>query len=76
MKKIFLMVAFAGLLVGANAMTTGHDDKDKGKKEAKACCKSKEGADGKACAGDKKDEKACDKKEGKSCCKAKQAETK
>lgn len=66
MKKIFLMLAFAGL-VGSVSASINHDDKDKGKKETKkegkACCKEKSGAEGKACSGDKK--------EGKSCCKAK-----
>ncbi len=66
MKKIFLMLAFAGL-VGSLSASINHDDKDKGKKETKkegkACCKEKAGAEGKAC--------SADKKEGKSCCKAK-----
>jgi hypothetical protein len=65
MKKVFLMLAFAGLVGSVSASTT--DDKDKGKKETKketkACCKEKAGAEGKSCSGDKK--------ESKSCCKAK-----
>lgn len=74
MKKLFLMLAFTGLVASVSATTPG--DKDKGKKEvkkeAKSCCKEK-GTEGKACA-------ASDKKEGKSCCKkaegTKAAETK
>jgi hypothetical protein len=74
MKKLFLMLAFTGLVASVSATTPG--DKDKGKKDAKketkSCCKDK-GTDGKACA-------ASDKKEGKSCCKkaegTKAAETK
>lgn len=69
MKKVFLMLAFAGL-VGTVTAATSHDDKDKGKKECKkegkSCCKEKAGTDGKACSGDKK--------EAKSCCKGKKAE--
>lgn len=72
MKKVFLMLAFAGL-VGSVSASTNFDDKDKGKKEtkkeAKSCCKEKAGAEGKSCSGDKK--------ETKSCCKSKAtAETK
>lgn len=67
MKKVFLMLAFAGLVGSVSASTT--DDKDKGKKECKketkSCCKEKAGAEGKSCSGDKK--------EGKSCCKDKKA---
>ena len=67
MKKVFLMLAFAGL-VGSVSASVNHDDKDKGKKdkkETKACCKDKAGAEGKSCSGDKK--------EGKACCKDKKA---
>lgn len=68
MKKVFLMLAFAGL-VGSLSASTNNDDKDKGKKECKkgekTCCKDKAGAEGKSCSGDKK--------EGKSCCKDKKA---
>lgn len=68
MKKVFLMLAFAGL-VGSVSASTNFDDKDKGakkdKKEAKSCCKEKAGAEGKSCSGDKK--------EGKACCKDKHA---
>ena len=78
MKKVFLMLAFAGL-VGSVSASTNFDDKDKGKKECKkegkTCCKDKSSAEGKSC--------SADKKEGKSCCKdktktaeAKPAETK
>ena len=58
MKKIFLMVAFAGLLGSTVVANTKGDDKDKkGKKE---CCKKGEG---KSCAGESKDgEKSCCKK--------------
>ena len=68
MKKVFLMLAFAGL-VGSVSASVNNDDKDKGKKECKketkSCCKEKAGAEGKACSGDKK--------EGKACCKDKHA---
>ena len=68
MKKVFLMLAFAGL-VGSVSASVNNDDKDKGKKECKketkSCCKEKAGAEGKSCSGDKK--------EGKSCCKDKKA---
>lgn len=75
MKKLVLMLAFAGL-VGSVSAAVNHDDKDKGKakKEGKSCCKEK-GTEGKSCS-------ASDKKEGKACCKdkakaeAKPAETK
>ncbi|MBL7936252.1 MAG: hypothetical protein JNM51_10655 [Bacteroidia bacterium] len=66
MKKVFLMLAFAGL-VGSVSASVNHDDKDKGKKETKkegkTCCKDKASAEGKSCSGDKK--------EGKACCKDK-----
>ena len=68
MKKVFLMLAFTGL-VGSVSASTNFDDKDKGKKECKketkSCCKEKAGAEGKSCSGDKK--------EGKACCKDKKA---
>jgi len=65
MKKIFLMLAFAGL-VGSVSASVNHDDKDKGKakKETKSCCKEKGTAEGKSCSGEKSGEK-------KSCCKDK-----
>jgi hypothetical protein len=80
MKKVFLMLAFAGL-VGSVSASVNQDDKDKTakkecKKEGKSCCKDKKGAEGKACAADSKGG------EKKSCCKdkkmneAKPAETK
>ena len=74
MKKVFLMLAFAGLVGSVSASTT--DDKDKGKKEVKtetkSCCKEKAGAEGKSCSGDK-----TASTEKKSCCKSKAtAETK
>ena len=69
MKKVFLMLAFAGL-VGSVSASVNNDDKDKGKKEckkeAKSCCKEKKGAEGKACSGEKAGEK-------KACCKDKKA---
>ena len=72
MKKVFLMLAFAGL-VGSVSASVNFDDKDKGKKECKkegkACCKEKAGADGKACSGDAKSG------EKKACCKDKHAST-
>lgn len=66
MKKIFLMLAFAGL-VGSVSASVNHDDKDKGKKEkkeTKSCCKDKGTAEGKSCSGEKSGAK-------KSCCKDK-----
>ncbi len=67
MKKVFLMLAFTGLVASVSASTT--DDKDKGKKDAKketkSCCKDKS-TEGKSCS-------ASDKKEGKACCKDKKA---
>ena len=48
MKKVFLMLAFAGL-VGSVSASVNNDDKDKGKKEckkeAKSCCKDKKAAE-------------------------------
>ncbi|MDF2449355.1 MAG: hypothetical protein K0R26_1859 [Bacteroidota bacterium] len=77
MKKVFLMLAFAGL-VGSVSASTNFDDKDKGKKdskkEAKSCCKEKAGAEGKSCSGDKKESKSCCK--DKKTAEAKPAETK
>lgn len=56
MKKLVLMLAFAGLVGSVSAITKG-DDKDKDKDKKKECCK-KEGKcckkDGKACSGEKK----------------------
>ncbi len=70
MKKVFLMLAFAGL-VGSVSASTNFDDKDKGKKECKketkSCCKEKAGAEGKACSGEAK------AGEKKACCKDKKA---
>jgi hypothetical protein len=64
MKKVLLMIAFAGMVGSVSAATPG-DDKDKDKKtEKKECCKK---ADGKACSGEKKE--GCAKGEAKSCCK-------
>ncbi len=69
MKKVFLMLAFAGL-VGSLSASVNNDDKDKGKKECKkegkSCCKDKTGAEGKSCSGEKSGEK-------KGCCKDKKA---
>ncbi len=66
MKKVFLMLAFAGL-VGSVSASVNQDDKDKvAKKECKKdgkCCKDK-AADAKACSGEKAGEK-------KACCKDK-----
>ena len=77
MKKVFLMLAFAGL-VGSLSASTNNDDKDKGKKECKkgekSCCKEKAGAEGKSCSGDKKETKSCCK--DKKTAEAKPAETK
>ena len=70
MKKVFLMLAFAGL-VGSVSASVNFDDKDKGKKEckkeAKSCCKEKAGAEGKSCSGEAK------AGEKKACCKDKKA---
>lgn len=74
MKKVFLMLAFAGL-VGSVSASVNFDDKDKGKKECKKdgkCCKEKAG-EGKSCSGENK--AGCDKKDAK-CCKGKTAEEK
>ena len=67
MKKVFLMLAFAGL-VGSVSASVNQDDKDKKvcKKETKTCCKEKTGAEGKSCSGDK-----TATTEKKSCCKSK-----
>ena len=72
MKKVFLMLAFAGLVgsVSAAVKSTGDDDKAKAKKECKKdskCCKDK-AADGKTTDG-----KACAAGEKKACCKDKKA---
>jgi hypothetical protein len=59
MKKLVLMLAFAGLVGSVSAITKG-DDKDKDKDKKKECCKKegkcckKDGA--KACSGEKKAE--------------------
>lgn len=71
MKKVFIMLAFAGL-VGSVSASVNFDDKDKTakkecKKGEKSCCKEKKGAEGKACAGDAKSG------EKKACCKDKKA---
>jgi hypothetical protein len=65
MKKVFLALAFTGLLAGTAVANIKGDDKDKAKAK-KECCK-KDG-DAKACAGEKKE--TCAKGE-KSCCKKK-----
>jgi len=71
MKKVFLMLAFAGL-VGSVSASVKHDDKDKGKnkkecsKDTKSCCKDKASAEGKACSGEKTTATA----EKKACCKS------
>jgi hypothetical protein len=62
MKKLILLTALT-FSIGAVAFACGEE----GKKEGKACCKSK-----KACAG--KDEKKECSKSTKSCCKSKKAE--
>jgi hypothetical protein len=77
MKKVFLMLAFAGL-VGSVSASTNNDDKDKGKKECKkgekSCCKDKKEEGGKSCSGEKKEAKACCK--DKKAAETKEAETK
>jgi hypothetical protein len=84
MKKLFVLLAFTGIMGSAAASTVanfastsvvsmiGEEKKgdDKKKKDEKACCKKDAKAEGKACAGEKTETKAC-AKEGKSCCKAK-----
>jgi hypothetical protein len=82
MKKVFLMLAFTGLVGSVSASVLNHDDKDKGKgkkecsKEAKACSKDKSSAEGKACSGEAKagEKKACCASKGKTA--EKPAETK
>lgn len=73
MKKVFLMLAFAGLVGSVSASVSTGDDKDKAKKECKKdgkCCKDK-AAEGKTCSAEKK---ACDKTATKgACCKDKKA---
>lgn len=69
MKKLFLMLAFTGLVASVSATTPGDKDK-KATKETKSCCKDK-GTEGKACAASAS--ASSDKKEGKSCCKDKKA---
>ena len=78
MKKLFLLVAFTGIvgassaisvvaLTKASVINVGGDEKksdDKKKDEKKACCKK--GEKGKTCSGDKKE---------KACCHAKTAAT-
>ncbi|MBN8702906.1 MAG: hypothetical protein J0M08_07565 [Bacteroidetes bacterium] len=85
MKKLFLLLAFAGIVgatssnmiaasFGTKATVVNHDDKKDKKKD---CCKKGDkkacakDANGKACA---KDEKSCSKGEKKACCKNKSAE--
>lgn len=63
MKKLFLIVAFTGLLGSTVIANTKGDDKDKNKKEGKKGSK--------ACAGEKKE--GCSKGQ-KSCCKMKSEE--
>lgn len=68
MKKVFLMLAFAGLVGSINA-SVNQDDKDKivkkeCKKGEKTCCQDKKVVDGKSCSGEEKGEK-------KTCCKDK-----
>jgi hypothetical protein len=68
MKKVFLMLAFAGLVgsMSASVKTTGDGDKDKAKKECKK--------DGKCCKDKAAEGKSCSKKDGKAaCCKDKKA---
>ena len=78
MKKIFLVLAFAGMVGGVSATTVSSltnsnviafvkegDDKDKKKKSEKSCCKKTD--DKKACAneGSKAGAKSCCKKDAK-----------
>ena len=60
MKKLFLMIAFTGMVASVSAASTFGDDKDKDKKKE---CKK----DGKSCSGEKKE--CCKKDAKKSCCK-------
>ena len=79
MKKLFLLVAFTGIVGASSAMsvvaltkssviTIGDEKKDDKKKdEKKACCKK--GEKRKTCSGDKSEAK------GKACCHAKTTAT-
>jgi hypothetical protein len=83
MKKLFLLIAFTGIVGASSALsvsaltkgtviTLGGEEKKEEKKKCdkdKACCKKGESA--KACSGEKAEGKSCSKGEGKSCCKAK-----
>lgn len=85
MKKLFLLVAFTGIVGASSALSVaaltkgtvvtlrGDEKKDEKKKcdKKKACCKKGETA--KACSGEKTEAKTCSHGDakGKSCCKAK-----
>lgn len=86
MRKLFLLIAFTGIVGASSALTLnaltksavitlgGEEKKEEKKKceKGKACCKSGEHA--KACSGEKTEAKACCKKgEEKACCKGKTA---
>jgi hypothetical protein len=88
MKKLFLLIAFSGIIGASSALTVstlskatvitlgGEEKKGDEKKKCdkdKACCKK--GDHAKACAGEKAEGKACSghAEGGKSCCKAKTA---
>lgn len=85
MKKIFLLVAFTGIIGASSALTVsaltkgtvitlGGEEKKAEKKKCdskKACCKSD--AKAKSCSHEKTEAKACSHNEvkGKACCKGK-----
>lgn len=87
MKKLFLLIAFSGIVAASSALTIssltktvtvtigGEEKKDKKKCDKdKACCK-KGGESAKACSGEKKEAKSCSGAAGeaKACCKGKTA---
>ena len=88
MKKIFLLLAFTGIVGAASAtsavaltkgtvITLGGDDKKQEKKkkcDKKSCCKSKTAQASSGCAAGKAEAKTCshESKTGKCCAKAKE----
>ena len=87
MKKLFLLIAFSGIVGASSALsvstitkgtviTLGGEEKKAEKKKCdkdKACCKK--GGEAKACSGQKAEAKACSGEAGKTkaCCKGKTA---
>lgn len=88
MKKLFLLIAFSGIVAASSALTIssltktatvtigGEEKKDKKKCDKdKACCK-KGGESAKACSGEKAEAKSCSggaAGQTKACCKGKTA---